>query len=226
MREPGAPQDSYAGNLARHVGDDSGNVDRWRARLEETTGPLAWMTQVHGTHIIDAGDTAEADGMLIRPGQGGAVMIADCVPLLMLGEGAGERLGAVIHVGRAGLLKGIALAAVDRLEEAGMTAISAVIGPAICGACYEVGAELAAEAERTVPGSSCTTRWGTPGIDIPGSLAQKLADRGVRVDRWSVCTMEDERFFSHRRQRGRAGRFAGFLVLNRDTPPSLGSARL
>ena len=213
----------FAGNLAYHVGDRAENVDHWRAELERQVGPLSWMTQVHGTTVIDAGnDTPEADGLVVRRGQGGAVMVADCAPLLLLGTaGAEVTAGAVVHVGRAGLLGGIAHQAVAALRDTGADTVSAVIGPAICGSCYEVGETTAAEAERVLPGSSCVTRWGTPGIDIPASLARQLRESGVDVDVWDMCTMEDERFFSHRRQAGQAGRFAGFLVLNRDTPDRL-----
>lgn len=233
-RDAGSPPDSYAGNLGYHVGDDPGNVDTWRAKLQAETGPLSWMSQVHGTTILDAEPhVQEADGLLLRPGQGGAVMVADCVPLLMVGTtegtdpdlGSGSDLGsdsgatdkvtigAVVHVGRAGLLGGIATKAAGILREEGATTIRAVIGPAICGDCYEVGEELAARSEQIIPGSSSVTRWGSRGIDIPGTLERELRILGVEVDRVLVCTMEDERFFSHRRQHGRAGRFAGVLVL-------------
>nr|WP_241698485.1 polyphenol oxidase family protein [Flaviflexus huanghaiensis] len=219
-REPGG---LYAGNVANHVGDRPANVRRWRERLEIETGSLAWMNQVHGTTIVPAQTDAvpTADGLTLRPGQGAAVMVADCVPLLISGETDDDRLGAVVHVGRAGLLGGIVDAAIDIFQVAGITDISAVIGPAICGACYEVGEDLAVEAEQLLPGSSCTTRWGTPGIDIPGTVARILTNRGVRVDTLDICTMEDERFFSHRREPGGTGRFAGFLVLDRDTPSRL-----
>lgn len=213
MREAGTSPDSYAGNLGYHVGDDAGNVDLWRGRLQDVTGPLSWMSQVHGTTILDAAThVQEADGLLLAPGQGGAVMVADCVPLLILGTGQVTR-GAVVHVGRKGLLGGIATKAVRALKSAGVTNIRAVIGPSICGSCYEVGEDTVVEAERMIPGCASTTRWGTPGIDIPGTLARLLEAEGVDVDRVEVCTMEDERFFSHRRQKGRAGRFAGVLVL-------------
>lgn len=198
-------------------------MGRWRGLLEEQTGPLSWLSQVHGTRIVDAGGPVqEADGMIVRPGEGGAVMVADCAPLLMVGES----IGAVVHVGRAGLLGGIAARAVERLRAEGASSISAVIGPAVCGECYEVGQALSGEAEERLPGSSRTTRWGTPGIDIPGALAAQLTGLGADVESVGVCTMEDERFFSHRRQAGKAGRFAGILVLNRDTPHGLAPENL
>ncbi len=213
MREAGTSPDSYAGNLGYHVGDDPDNVDLWRGRLQDETGPLSWMSQVHGTTLVDAAPhVQEADGLLLGPGQGGAVMVADCVPLLLLGTGPVTR-GAVVHVGRKGLLGGIATKAVHALRSAGATDVRAVIGPSICGSCYEVGEEVAAEAEKDLPGSASTTSWGTPSIDIPGTLVRLLEAEGVDVDLVEACTMEDERFFSHRRQKGRAGRFAGVLVL-------------
>ena len=80
---------------------------------------------------------------------------------------------------------------------------------------------MAEDSEKVMPGSSCVTRWGTAGID-PGALAEQLRSNGVEVRDERVCTMID-RYFSHRRQKGQAGRFAGVLVLrlNRDTPRGL-----
>ncbi|MGO1665848.1 polyphenol oxidase family protein [Flaviflexus sp.] len=214
-RVPGTPPESYAGNLGYHVGDDPKNVDRWRAELQEQTGPLAWMSQVHGTTILDAQPHVQvADGLLVRPGQGAAVMVADCVPLLLIGRSNNDPvIGAVVHVGRAGLLGGIGVRGVEALRVKGAEQIEAIIGPAICGQCYEVGEAMAEDSEKVMPGSSCVTRWGTAGIDIPGALAEQLRSNGVEVRDERVCTMEDDRYFSHRRQKGQAGRFAGVLVL-------------
>ena len=149
-----------------------------------------------------------------------AVMVADCVPLLLL---TGNRpLAAAVHVGRGGLLAGIAVKAVDELRRRGGEDVSAVLGPSICGRCYEVPPSMRDEADALAPGAAATTSWGTPSVDIPRALVRQLASRGVEEVRLlGVCTFEDPAYFSHRRAcaaGGKAGRFAGIAEATRDTP--------
>jgi putative ABC transporter, permease protein len=147
-------------------------------------------------------------------------MVADCVPLLLL---TGNRpLAAAVHVGRGGLLAGIAVKAVDELRRRGGEDVSAVLGPSICGRCYEVPPSMRDEADALAPGAAATTSWGTPSVDIPRALVRQLASRGVEEVRLlGVCTFEDPAYFSHRRAcaaGGKAGRFAGIAEATRDTP--------
>ena len=181
-REPGVSRPPYTGaNLGYHVGDDPEAVGRNRMALEKDVGPLLWMNQVHGNHIADGVNGTEADGLLLHPGQGGAVMVADCIPLLLYGEQAGQRLGAVVHAGRPGMCSGIAMRAVQAFEQAGIMSshIHAVIGPHICGACYEVLQALAESVGSSVPHALCRTRWGSYGLDIGAGVAAQLAGPGV-----------------------------------------------
>ena len=55
----------------------------------------------------------------------------------------------------------------------------AVLGPMICGACYEVPAKLRDAVAEAVPGSGCVTRSGSPGIDIRAGLEAQLVAVGV-----------------------------------------------
>ena len=82
-------------------------------------------------------------------------------------------------------------------------------GPAICGDCYEVPAEMAADVEKHVPGSACKTRRGTSGLDLRAGLWRQLADLGVgKIGVDPRCTNEDKTLFSYRRD-GTTGRIAG-----------------
>ena len=88
--------------------------------------------------------------------------------------------------------------------------IDAVVGPGICGSCYEVPAELQAEVGARVPEASSRTRVDTPALDIRGGIHAQLQRAGVRrparnADR---CTFEDPALFSHRRHHP-TGRLAG-----------------
>ncbi len=89
----------------------------------------------------------------------------------------------------------------------------AVIGPMICGACYEVPAELRDAVEHAAPGSGCVTRSGNPGIDIRAGLEAQLAGAGVRsVTGDARCTAQSPDLYSYRRD-GTTGRFAGVIWL-------------
>ncbi|RZU61107.1 peptidoglycan editing factor PgeF [Zhihengliuella halotolerans] len=211
------------GNLALHVGDDPETVAARRARLVAELGlPAAaqFMDQVHSTVVArletperpgptaDALVTAAADLPL-------AVMVADCLPVVFAAvSGESVALGAA-HAGRRGLLDGILPETVDRLREAvdagaAPARLTAWIGPSICGRCYEVPASMRADAERLLPGIGSTTRGGSDGLDLPGAAARQLRALGVDVVASGVCTLEDDRFYSYRRDPA-TGRIAGII---------------
>ncbi|MFC7405363.1 polyphenol oxidase family protein [Georgenia alba] len=221
---PYAASDGAGGlNLGSRVGDDDGAVRTNRARVAADLGaPVVWMRQVHGgdVHVVEGAATEhepECDALVAVPGSGVGlgVLVADCVPVL-LAEPSGV-VGAV-HVGRAGLVAGVleaTFAAMARLDvEPGR--VTAVLGPSICGCCYEVPAQMRDDVGGRVPGTAAWTSWGTPSLDLPGGVRGRLAELGAGgVLDAGVCTLEDQRYYSHRRA-GRegvpaTGRFAGVV---------------
>jgi len=169
-----------------------------RAQLEVDS--VATMRQVHGTDVAWAmpGLIPEADALLTyTPNLGVLVRVADCVPIVLSTEER-DTIG-VVHAGRKGMVDGIVPAAVNILAERGKGAVSAVIGPHICGRCYELDEQTAAEVVAAVPQAESVTRWGTPGADIGAGVEAQLRALGVAVSRVDGCTLEDDRFFSHRR---------------------------
>jgi YfiH family protein len=211
------PYDSF--NLGDHVGDDEGNVYANRKRLAAELGlaedKLAWMEQVHGrtATIVDGTETcaAEATDALVTatPGVALVVLVADCVPILLADAEAG--VVSAVHAGRVGTRVGVVPAAIKAMQDVGAEPhrIEALLGPAICGDCYEVPAEMAADVEKHVPGSACRTRKGTPGLDLRAGLWRQLADLGVgKIGVDPRCTNEDKTLFSYRRD-GTTGRIAG-----------------
>lgn len=210
-RESGVSPFPYdSANVGYHVGDDPAHVARNRQILTDMTGELTWMDQVHGTTIAWArdGGTPQADALMVTEGTGAAVMVADCVPLLLWATDLS--LGAVVHVGRAGLMAGIVPRVLDVFAEHDKTDIQGIIGPHICGSCYEVSDDLAREAERF--GAASITRWGSQGIDLAAGICNQAPD--IDLDQSPICTLEDDRYFSYRRN-PQTGRFAGVLALGR-----------
>jgi len=205
-----------AGNLALHVGDDPARVQGRRARLEQSIGvgpqSLRFMNQVHGTTVVlmDAESPApEADAMVSR-GLPLAVMVADCIPVLLAGESGNGPVLAAVHAGRPGVANGILPAAVESMESLGATRIRAWLGPSICGSCYEVPAALRDGVANMVPATWSTTSWGTPALDLPAGARSQLESVGVDVEYAGDCTLETETLYSYRRDRN-TGRFAGLV---------------
>ncbi|NLI19391.1 MAG: laccase domain-containing protein [Actinomycetales bacterium] len=204
-------------NLAAHVGDDPGSVERNRATLERAIGVrVAWMSQVHGNVVRilhDAADSAgECDAVVVPfPGLAPGVLVADCAPVLLADE-SGTLLAAA-HVGREGLFRGVLPALVESLTRRTGERLFAAVGPHICGRCYEVSAELHERAREW--GAASTTSWGTPAVDLLAGIRQQLG--GVPLEVVPGCTFEDQRWYSYRRD-GVTGRFAGVAVRDADTP--------
>ena len=208
--------DTDAGNLALHVGDDASEVEQRRARLEQAMGiaprSLRFMNQVHGSTVaVMEPDSAvpEADAM-VSGGLPLAVMVADCIPVLLAGESAEGPVLAAVHAGRPGIANGIIPTAVDAMALRGATGIRAWLGPSICGRCYEVPAALQAEVAAAVPATRSSTSWGTPGLDLPAGARSQLEAAGVSVEYAGACTLETESLYSYRRDR-ETGRFAGLV---------------
>ncbi|WP_420111042.1 peptidoglycan editing factor PgeF [Pseudactinotalea sp.] len=207
-------------NLGYHVDDDWDRAHANRGLLGRWLGaPLTMTTQVHGAEVAEVSAyrpnmRRRADALVsTTPGVGIGVMVADCVPVLLSDPGAG--VVATAHAGRPGLVAGVVGNAVTAMTERGARAesIRAVLGPSICGRCYEVPEQLREDVEAAVPGTATRTSWGTPAIDIATGVVSQLHELGLtQVDRVDACTYEHERYFSYRRD-GVTGRFAGVIAL-------------
>ena len=200
-------------NLALHVGDDPARVLENRRILGQEVGEHQYMEQVHGNRVViieavsDEHPTADALVTGI-PGVALAVMVADCIPLLLSSKVA----VAAVHVGRKGLMNSVALGAIAAMREIGATQISAVIGPSICGRCYEVSQEIFDEVTAVHPAAAVTTPKGIPSLDLPAALEKVLLAEGVSISFDRGCTVEDPTFFSYRIDAA-TGRQAGIVWL-------------
>lgn len=224
------PYDSL--NMGTGSGDSADAVARNRRLVAAACGldpaRLAWMRQVHGAdvgRVRDPADPAAAGQAAAEsepgrdasftsvPGLTLAVQSADCAAVLLADPQA--RIVGAAHSGRQGMALGVVPALVRAMAEAGADPgrMHAVIGPVICGRCYEVPAAMRDAVAAAVPGSGCVTRAGTPGIDIAAGVAGQLAAAGVHEVRADGrCTAEDRDLYSYRRD-GRTGRFAGLVWL-------------
>ena len=199
-------------NLAQHVGDDAQTVAHNRELLAKVTGPVQFMNQVHGDEVVQVKtliDDPTADAIITTvTGIALAVMVADCIPLLLSSTSV---VGAV-HVGRRGLMNSVAIKAVEAMQELGAGQIHAQLGASICGRCYEVPQELADEVSAKHPSASSLTSNLTPALDLPRALIADLVAMGVTYEASPICTLENDEYFSYRRH-NITGRNAGVVWL-------------
>lgn len=212
-------------NLGYGAGDDPAAVDANRARLRRLLPQEPrWLRQVHGATVVDASTvTAPVDADAAwtdRPGVVAAVMVADCMPVL-LADRAG-RCVAVAHAGWRGLAGGVlqnTVRAVRRQLDDEEAELVAWLGPSIGPAHFEVGGEVLEAMRVHLPDAA--TAFVPHGdryrADLAALGAQALRSVGVTaVHGGSACTWSDPaRFYSYRRDRV-TGRHAALVWIEPD----------
>jgi YfiH family protein len=191
-------------------------------RLLDALGPgvrwLCWGQQVHGRAVASiasepgrplagSGCVGRCDALMTgEPGLGLIVWTADCVPILLHGEG----VIAAVHSGWRGTAADVVGAVVHRFAvEFGVPAdrLKAHLGPAISGPRYEVGPEVIEALEATGLHNH-GWRQGNH-VDLRMLLAARLRELGLLPDSIGVigpCTSSSAELASYRRDGAAAGR--------------------
>jgi YfiH family protein len=161
------------------------------ARHDERQEPHVYADVVRSPDEVDAQATSNPD---LTP----LVMVADCLPVAMVGPGG----VAMAHCGWRGLAGGIIAEATSAVE-----AEAAAIGPGIGPCCYEVGDEVLAafgEVDGVARGRM---------LDLTAVATALLERAGVtNIESSGLCTScNPELFYSHRRDGERTGRQAGLV---------------
>jgi polyphenol oxidase len=184
---------------------------RWQ-QLRDALGcsVLVHSRQVHEATVLLHGDlppgihlAEEADGhATAREGALLAVSVADCVPIYLVAPGA--RGVAVLHGGWRGVAAGILEAGIGLLTRTfgvAPASLLAHLGPAICAACFEVGAEVV-HGLGLAPADPDDRTGARHHVDLRAALAARALEAGVpagQVTTSAFCTRcGDSPFFSHR----------------------------
>ena len=168
--------------------------------------PVVFMHQSHGNEVaVIENETIfpEADAIVTtNKNIALAVRVADCLPLLL----ASQNVVAAVHVGRRGLMNQVALKAVSLMKQLGAVQINGVVGPHICGECYEVDSQTYADVRSTYPATGEKNNY----LNLYKGLEEQLGD--IKLENLNLCTKENSRFFSHRAN-AEAGRQVGVISL-------------
>jgi polyphenol oxidase len=209
-------------NLGNAAGDDPEAVRENFRRVAAAFGleehRLVRMNQVHGRDVFvvrtddDLAPMRRADALVTtRNDVALCARAADCVPVLL--ADASNGVAGAVHSGRPGLAAGVVPATVEVMRGFGAERITAVVGPHVCGRCYEVPAELREEVAAVVPAAYAETSWGTPALDIGAGVVAQLTELDCTVVDASRCTRESDDLYSYRREGPVSGRAAGVVRL-------------
>ena len=166
--------------------------------------PIAHLKQVHSAIIYRVDNELDAelegDGLISNsPDLYLAVKVADCYPVFLL-DPVNKAFG-VVHAGWRGSYKGIVKLAVQKMgSEFGTKPenLFVVIGPGICGSCYEVSHDVAAKFDFGV-----VQKDGHIYLDLNAFNIHELNEIGVprpNILDSPFCTYErEDLFWSYRR---------------------------
>lgn len=222
------PFDAF--NLGLRSGEDPDVVRSNRDLLERAFSlPSAprWLRQVHGsrslrltTDVPDGEPEADA-AFTAQPGVVLAILTADCLPILVCAQDGAEI--AAIHAGWRGLAAGVVESCVGRLRSP-PEKLLAWLGPAIGPASYEVGDEVRAAFLGATASASTAFTPTRPGhwlCNLYSLARQRLNALGVtRIHGGDFDTFADPRFYSHRRDGARSGRFASLICIKQNASPT------
>jgi YfiH family protein len=217
-RSGGVSSGAYASfNLGERTGDDPLAVAANRASLRALLPQEPrWLRQVHGSCVVAADllvAPVEADASIARiAGTVCAIMIADCLPVLLADRG-----GAVVAAAHAGW-RGLAAGVVEKTVREMHTTpdeILAYLGPCIGPAAFEVGPDVRdafLEIDAASAAEFSPLRPGKWLANLHALTRRALARAGVnRVYGAPCCTYSDAgRFYSYRRERT-TGRMAALI---------------
>ena len=197
---------------SRHYGSlDNPQTSDSAKQLSKLIGnPIYFMKQTHGNKIVvvdsqSSPNVAIYDGDAVvtdKPNVALAVQVADCLPLLLISKS----VVAAVHVGRKGLLNKVAVAALDQMKKLGADQISGVVGPHICGECYEVDSQMYSQITEEYPATGGKSNH----LNLFAGLKDQLAK--VEITSLGICTKENSDYFSYRKD-ATLGRQVGVISL-------------
>ena len=219
-------EDPYSGfSLCHYTGDGETHFMKCR-RLTEWCGvgndKLFVPRQTHSVNVavitqqniatvnIDNHDALVTDMPRIIIG----VNTADCVPVIMYDPE--NRVVAAAHAGWRGAVGGIVENTMDAMTRlnADPRSIRAIICPAICAGCFEVGEEVAARfpENRVIRHNGCR-----PHVDLPGYVGDCMENKGVlrsNICQTGECTRcHPMKYFSARASGINSGRNFSFVMI-------------
>lgn len=172
--------------------------------------------QIHGSEVSvvsEPGYYTSFDGLITKEKSlliG--IKIADCAAILL--SDPTKRIIAAVHAGWRGAAAGILPNALNKMKIAGAepSEIVCYLSPCIALKNFEIGEEVAEKFPSRFIDRSIGKK---PHLYLKEFLKAQLVDAGVDVSNIEIdarCTVDDSSFYSHRRERDKAGRMLAFIT--------------
>jgi len=180
---------------------------------------LARAEQVHGGSVevvTESGYYHNVDGLVTnKKGLALAIKVADCAAILIADPFTGTI--AAVHAGWRGAAAGILPTAIHEMKKLGSdtTNLTVYVSPCLSVQNFEVGEEVAAQFDEVFINRTIGNK---PHLNLASLLFQQLMDAGIdkeSIELDTLCTVSDNRFYSHRRERNKAGRMLAFIRYER-----------
>lgn len=212
MRFGGVSEGAYESlNGKKRMADTDENVDENRRRavvalVGEKNVSYAHIIHNFQTNILAASTSGEFQDFDASITDSKNLVLsqttADCGTVII--ASISGSLVAVVHGSWHTLRDDIICKTIAKMREYSAEELVAGIGPMACKNCYEFGSEAI---DIFVP-QYLAKKDGTYLVDLKQMILDQLASSGVeQVDDSNICTIEDERFFSARRNGAESGRF-------------------
>ena len=195
-------------------------------RVKQVHGNVVRVLPRASGHRDAANERPEGDALISNDaGLILAVLVADCVPILMADHKSGA--AAAVHAGWRGTCARVAPAAVDLMRREFGTLpsdLTVAIGPSIGPDEYEVGEPLMEAFINGGHAQNDVHRWfsrdrAKPHLDLWSANRDQLTAAGVDPARIHSCGLSTYRhplvFTSYRREADAAGRMAGMIEVPR-----------
>ena len=177
--------------------------------------------QVHGSNAVEVFDTKKGlvkgyDSVITRKkGLILGVITADCLPLVFYDPK--NKILAVAHAGYKGILEGIVQNLILKLKKMGadIKNLKMLVGPSICGKCYEVSGKVIEEFKKEFAWISSTNKSFLDLKKIVFEIAVRNGLNSKNIEISDLCTKENTSFlFSARASKNKIfGEFATFALI-------------
>ena len=220
-------------NMATSVGDERERVIENRSRILNSLSLEGYgfhdVWQVHGTDVVVADAPRplsvphqKADSIITCHDHVALLMLfADCVPILLYDPI--RRAVGMAHAGWQGTVAKVAARTVENMRQAFGSRpedLLAGIGPSICQAHYQVGAEVIQRVNHAFGAEAGLLNGNSDGkaqLDLWEANRQVLIESGLlerHIQVSGLCTAEHPQdWYSHRGEHGKTGRFGAVLAL-------------
>ena len=183
-------------------------------------------TQTHSSNIKIAKSAQlypDTDSLIVEDNDIAILLnFADCTPVILYDNA--NNIGAVVHAGWRGTASSIVPKTISLMQSRYSTNIqdiTAVIGPAISAANYQVNRDVCDALRTTLNGEytdcffydSINNKYN---VDLKTINYYQLRELGIeRIDKCKYCTYDsNDIFFSYRKENGKTARHSAILKLN------------